>query len=309
MLFLHYLIKRCFFEVNKLLMEYIYENFTFPPDQSFTIRSQFMEIKKYSEFKSHVNYEIALIENCCGKRFIGDHIEDFKGAELLLMGSYLPHCWQFYNVIDPQIQPHAIIVHFFPDFLGKDLLHKPEAKHLNELFSNAAKGIRFTGSSLTEGKTLLNQMLFTKGLHRASLMLYLLDVMAHSKNQRILSSPGFNPIESSKDADKINVIYEYIFKNFHDHIVLSDVAALIHMSPAAFCRYFKIKTNRTLIDFVKEVRIGYAAKLLVEGKCNVTETCYKSGYNNLSNFNKHFKESKGLSPREFMKQYEEEAKS
>ena len=76
-------------------MEYIYENFTFPPDQSFTIRSQFMEIKKYSEFKSHVNYEIALIENCSGKRFIGDHIEDFKGAELVLMGSYLPHCWQF----------------------------------------------------------------------------------------------------------------------------------------------------------------------------------------------------------------------
>jgi AraC-like DNA-binding protein len=290
-------------------MEYIYENFTFPPDQSFTIRSQFIELKKYSEFRCHVNYEIALIDNCSGKRFIGDHIEDFKGSELILMGSYLPHCWQYYKVNDPQIQPHAIIVHFFPDFLGKDLLDKPEAKHLNELFSNAAKGIRFMGASLTEAKMLLNQMLFTKGLHRISLMLHLLDVMAHSKNQRILSSPGFNPIESSKDADKINLIYQYIFKNFQENIVLSDVAALIHMAPAAFCRYFKIKTNRTLIDFVKEVRIGYAAKLLVEGKCNVTEICYKSGYNNLSNFNKHFKESKGLSPREFMKQYEEDTKS
>jgi len=290
-------------------MEYIYENFTFPPDQSFTIRSQFMELKKYSEFKCHVNYEIALIENCSGKRFIGDHIEDFKGAELILMGSYLPHCWQFYNVVDPQIQPHAIIVHFFPDFLGKDLLEKPEAKHLNELFTNAAKGVRFTGSSLTEIKMVLNQMLFTKGLHRASLMLYLLDLMAHSKSQIILSSPVFNSVENSKDADKINLIFEYIFKNFQNNIALSEVASLIHMTPAAFCRYFKTKTNRTLIDFVKEVRVGYAAKLLVEGKCNVTEACYQSGHNNLSNFNKHFKESKGLSPREFMKQYKSDIKS
>jgi AraC-like DNA-binding protein len=75
------------------------------------------------------------------------------------------------------------------------------------------------------------------------------------------------------------------------------------MSPAAFCRFFKSKTNRTLIDFVKEVRIGHAAKLLLEGDHNVTEACYHSGYNNLSNFNKHFKDIKGMSPRDFLKQY------
>lgn len=290
-------------------MEYIYENFTFPPDQSFTICSQFIEVKKYSEFRSHVNYEIALIENCSGKRFIGDHIEDFNGPDLVLMGSYLPHCWQYYKVLDPQIQPHLIVIHFFPDFLGKDLLGKPEAAHLAELFSNASKGIRFTGPTLTEAKMLLQQMLFTKGLHRASLMLRLLDVMAQSKNSKILSTPGFNAVENSKDADKINLIYEYIFKNFQNDIALPKVASLIHMTPAAFCRFFKLKTNRTLIDFVKEVRIGFAAKLLIEGKCNVTEACYKSGHNNVSNFNKHFREIKKLSPREFMKQYEEDTSS
>jgi len=220
-----------------------------------------------------------------------------------LLGSYLPHCWQFYDVIDVQIQPHIIVVHFFPDFLGNDLLNKPEANLLNELFANASKGIRFTGHTLTEAKMLLQQMLFTKGLHRVSIMLRLLDVLAQSKNSKILSSPGFNAIESSKDADKINLINEYIFKNFKQDITLTKAASLIHMTPAAFCRFFKSKTNRTLIDFVKEVRIGYAAKLLIEGKCNITEACYKSGYNNLSNFNKHFKDSKGLSPREFMKQY------
>ncbi|MNR28238.1 Helix-turn-helix domain protein [compost metagenome] len=75
------------------------------------------------------------------------------------------------------------------------------------------------------------------------------------------------------------------------------------MNPAAFCRFFKAKTNRTLLDFIKEVRIGFAAKLLIEGTCNVSEACYSSGHNNLSNFNKHFKEIKGQSPRSFVKEY------
>lgn len=74
------------------MMQHIYENFTFPPDQSFTVRSEELEIKKYTSLKSHLNFEIALLENCMGKRFIGDHIEDFEGDELVLLGSYLPHC-------------------------------------------------------------------------------------------------------------------------------------------------------------------------------------------------------------------------
>lgn len=284
-------------------MEYLYENFTFPPDQSFTIRSQFIELKKYTELRCHINYELSSIENCFGKRFIGDHIEEFNGSDLILIGSYLPHCWQYYKAVDPAIPPHATIIHFFPDFMGKELLGKPEASHLQSLFQNAARGIRFMGSSLKEAKMLMQQMLFTKGLHRVALMLQLLDVLANSKNYKILASPGYNSVENSEYANKINRVYEYIFKNFQDEISLSEVAAQIHMTPAAFCRFFKLRTNRTLIDFVKEVRIGFAAKLLLEGKSNINEACYKSGYNSVSNFNKHFREIKKLSPSEFVKEY------
>ena len=285
-------------------MQYLYENFTFPPDQSFTIRSEMLELKKYTTLKSHVNFEIALLENCSGKRFIGDHIEDFEGTELVLLGSYLPHCWQFYQAIDTMIQPQVIIIHFFPDFLGKELLTKPEAKELNELFSKAAKGILFSGQTVQRAKMVMQQMLFEKGLGRAALMLRLLDILAQSSNAKILSSPYFNSVETSVEAQKINKVFDYIFRNFKNEINLIDVSSTIHMSTAAFCRFFKQKTNRTLIDFVKEVRIGHAAKLLLEGAHNVTEACYESGYNNISNFNKHFKEVKGLSPRDFMKQYQ-----
>lgn len=284
-------------------MQYIYENFTFPPDQSFTVRSEILELKKYTSLKSHVNFEIALIENCCGKRFVGDHIEDFRGTELVMLGSYLPHCWQYYNAMDDKVNPQAVVIHFFPDFLGKELLAKPEAAQLNHLFESAAKGILFSGPTIARAKIILNQMLFETGLSRAALMLQLLDILSQSVSCRTLSSPSFNIVETSTEANKINRVFDYIFNNFKEDISLQDVASIIPMSTAAFCRFFKLKTNRTLVEFIKEIRVGHAAKLLMEGNFNVSETCYKSGYNNISNFNKHFKEVKGLSPRDFIKQY------
>lgn len=285
-------------------MQYLYENFTLPPDQSFTVRSDILELKKYTTLKSHVNFEIALLENCTGKRFIGDHIEDFEGSELVLLGSYLPHCWQYYKPIDSMIQPQAIIIHFFPDFLGKELLEKPEARQLNELLAKAGKGVLFSEQTLIRAKLVMQQMLFETGLGRAALMLRLLDILAQSTTARVLSSPYFNAVETSGEAQKINQVFDYIFRNFRNEISLQDVASIIPLSTAAFCRFFKQKTNRTLIDFIKEIRISNAAKLLLEGRHNVTEACYDSGYNNMSNFNKHFKEVKGLSPRDFMKQYQ-----
>ncbi len=285
-------------------MQYIYENFTFPPDQSFTIRSEILEIKRYATLRSHINFEIALLENCSGKRFIGDHIEDFEGTELVLLGSYLPHCWQYYTTIDPMIPPQATIIHFFPDFLGRQFLEKPEARQINDLFDRAAKGVSFSGYSIRNAKLLMQQMLFSTGMARIALMLNLLDMLANADQARVLSSPYYNSVSTSVEAQKINKVFDYIFQNFREEISLKAVADILPMSPAAFCRFFKARTNRTLIDFVKEVRIGNAAKLLLEKKYNVTEACYMSGYNNISNFNKHFKEVKGLSPRDFMRQYE-----
>ncbi|MHA4809071.1 helix-turn-helix domain-containing protein [Flavitalea flava] len=284
-------------------MRYIYENFTFPPDQSFTIRSEVLEMRRYTELKSHLNFEIALLENCCGKRFIGDHIHEFEGPELVLLGSYVPHCWQYYKTIDPLVQPQAIVIHFFPDFLGQQLLNKPEAKQLNILFDKAAKGVLFTGPTIIQAKQVMQQMLFDSGLSRAALMLQLLDILAQSPESVVLSSLYFNTAESSGEIKKLNKVFDYIFAHFKEDISLQDVSSLLAMSSAAFCRLFKRGTNRTLIDFVKDVRIGHASRLLLEGQHNVAEACYESGYNNLSNFNKHFKEVQGVSPRDFLKQY------
>lgn len=284
-------------------MKYLYENFTFPADQSFTIRKEVLEMEEYNTFKSHVNFEIALLENCLGKRFIGDHIADFDGPELVLLGSYLPHCWQYQDVQDFRQPPMAYIVHFFPDFIGTAILERPEAKELNILFSRAARGILFSGDTIIQARFILEQMLGAKGLRKIAWMIELLDVLAHSEESTVLASPYFNIMGTSTQEQRITQIFDHIYKNFKQDITLEETAAVIHMSPSGFCRYFKQKTNKTFIEILKEIRIGHAAKLLLAGTHNISAACYESGYNNLSNFNKHFKEVEGLSPSNFLKQY------
>jgi len=150
-------------------------------------------------------------------------------------------------------------------------------------------------------------MLHETGLSRVTLMLRLLDILTQSNSAQVLSSSYFNGTASSGEAKKLNKVFDFIICNFNKEIALQEVASLVNLSLGAFCRFFKRKTNRTLIDFLKEVRVSHAAKLLLEGNHNVTEACYESGYNNISNFNKQFREVKGLSPRDFLLQYRQHA--
>jgi AraC-like DNA-binding protein len=284
-------------------MDYLFENFTFPPDQSFTIRSDKLTLKKYTCLKSHENFELTLIENCLGKRFIGDSVEDFDSPDLILIGAYVPHCWQFYKSVDRKKEAKATIVHFFPNFMGEEFLQKPEARGMKALFENAKRGIHFQGSIIPESKKILGRLLKSRGLCRLGLILQLFDLLSGSKNKKELSTEGFNPVSTFSESEKINKVYEYVFKNFAAGIELEKVADVIFLSPAAFCRFFKEKTNKTLFDYVKEVRIGYAAKLLLEKKYSISEICYKCGYNNLSSFNKQFKEIKDMTPSVFLNYY------
>jgi AraC-like DNA-binding protein len=116
-----------------------------------------------------------------------------------------------------------------------------------------------------------------------------------------LSTPGYIQQCNQSDFKKINEIYEYIFINFQSGVTLEDVADLIHITPGALCRYFKKKTGKTLFDFLKEVKVGYACKLLTVTNKTISEICYESGYNTLAHFNAQFRELKNMAPSKFRK--------
>jgi len=131
----------------------------------------------------------------------------------------------------------------------------------------------------------------------------MLQLIADSSDCQYLSSIGFSKTYDFAITDKINLIYSYTFENFQSPISIKEVATEVNISPNSFCRYFKTRTLKTYWQFLLEVRIGFACKLLIEGEMSVAQICYECGFNNLSNFNRHFKTLLGKTPLQYSKSH------
>ncbi len=127
--------------------------------------------------------------------------------------------------------------------------------------------------------------------------------MAESEEYEILTSVGFSGALNSEDFERFNKVYLYIKENFTQKIKLDEVASLIGLTPTAFCRYFKARTKKTFVEYLNDMRIGHAKKLLIEGRMKVSTVCLESGFNNFSNFVETFKKSTNMLPSEYQKKY------
>jgi len=238
-----------------------------------------------------------------GTRFIGDNIEQFCEGEVVLIGKNLPHMWlndKEYFETNSTLEAEAIAIHFNEDFAGKDFLKMPEMVSIAKLLERSSQGIKFSGDL----NWFINQI---KNIHeltpfdKTMKFIKLLNYLAKNNDHTLLSSSGF--INSFKKTGRNNLdkVYEYIVKNFKDDIKRSDVAEIANMDPSAFSRFFKRVHRKTFTEYLLEVRIGYACKLLIENKNSISEICYESGFNNLSNFNRQFKKAMSCSPSDYSK--------
>lgn len=275
------------------------------PDSSFYIRHAVVPYM-YDKWHFHEELELNLILQGSGTRFIGDSIQQFENEDLVLVGSKLPHVWkndEIYYKGNSTLNAEAILIQFSPDFLGKDFLVLPEIHPIKALFHKAEQGLMITGNTREEVKVLMKKMVITENTNKLLLLLQVLDIIAKTDESVVLSSSAFISLYNNENSDKINRIYDYITNNFRKKINLNEVAELSHMNVSSFCRYFKKVTKKTFIEFVNEIRIGYACKLLSQHDHNVTEACFESGYKNLSYFIRIFRSITGLSPSEYKKQF------
>lgn len=254
----------------------------------------------------HPEVELTMMRRGSGMQFIGDNIDRFNSGDIVLLGSNLPHLWKSdeeYYQGDPSLQVEGVVIHFLEDFWGEKFLEIPELRPVKELLEKAKRGIRITGKTrhILSGK--MEEMLRSTGPNRVEYLISILTLIAVSREYEILSSVGFSNSGNHINSERIDRIYTYTFNNFHDEISVKKAAAAAHISPNYFCRYFKSQTNKTYWDFLLEVRIGYACKLLIENKMSVSEIGYACGFNNLSNFNRQFKAITRKSPLEYQKQY------
>jgi len=278
------------------------------PQHSFSVRQ---DIVPYVNNHWHYHAEIELIhfKKGEGTQFIGDNIKRFKAGDVVLVGANLPHYWRFDDSYFEEGAPVAAdvrVAHFCENFWGSQFLQLPENVHIKTILDKAKRGLQVTGKSRQKIAELLDALLHTSDTLRIILLMEALNIIANCRELTTLSSLGFKYNVAEDEKDRINAIYDYSIKNFKRPIQLEEIAGVANISPNSFCRYFKSRTRKTYSQFLIEIRVGHACKLLIENNLSIKQLCYESGFNNFTSFHKYFKLITSKSPltyqREFMGQ-------
>lgn len=256
----------------------------------------------------HPEYQLFVVLKGTGTRFIGDHVKAFKEGDMVLTGPDLPHLWRSdpeYFEGNKNLHTHGIVIYFHEDFLGKPFMEKEEMIRLKQLFTKSGRGLEVLGQTSRRVRSMMQELLKQEGFSRVLKLLQILDILAHTSEYHILASAGYTNSLKEADTERMNKVHAFVMKNFRSKIQLEEVAAMANMTPSSFSRYFKTHANKTFSDFVSEIRIGNACKLLIEEQTNVAQACYASGFHTLSNFNRQFKRITQRSPLEYKKEYNE----
>ena len=251
----------------------------------------------------HEEMELNFVENCDGaRRIVGDSIEVLGKYDLVLVGSGLEHTCDQYDCQSQSI--HEITIQFPTDLLGDQFLQKNQLSSLRAMFENAKRGIAFDLPAIMElyGKiTRITQA--QPGFYRMLGLLEILYELSLQENYHLLASKSFANVKNAPESMRVRRVEEYIDKNYKQEIRLKTLSDIAGMTPAAFSRFFRMRTGKTVSDYMIDIRLGHAARLLVDSPTSVAEICYCCGFNNISNFNRIFKKKKGCSPTAFRDNY------
>ncbi len=251
----------------------------------------------------HAELELHYLVKGRGVRFIGDNISSFSDGELILLGENLPHTWR----ADPHISGNegveVIIIQFLTDCLGNGFAQLPETYLLPKLYEKARKGMVIHGEAKAAVVKYMHQMVMAKGLDRILLLLSILKVLSETEEWSGVSASHVFHKSNDSETLRLNNVYEFTVANFKRNISLEEAASVANLSVTSFCRYFKMMTRKTYNDFLVELRISHSCRLLVENKITTEVICYECGFNNVSNFYRHFKKVTGITPLEYKRRF------
>lgn len=258
-----------------------------------------------SPWHFHPELELTYILQSRGRRFVGDHLAFFRPGDLVLVGANLPHFWHNDAAArSPKTFAHSLVIQFREDCLGPDFFSLPELVSIRKLLQAARRGLQFTGRTRDAVAAIMLEMRKHAGITQLIDLLTILQLLTQADAPKTLSSAGFAPSLDDLASERVNRAYQHVFKNFAGPLDYEEIAKQAGMSQSAFCHYFKRVTGRTLSDFVREVRLGHACKLLIETGDGIAQVAYASGFESLSNFNHHFHTVVGTSPNEYRRHHQ-----
>lgn len=252
----------------------------------------------------HKEYELNFIEHGSGvRRIVGDSVEEIGDYDLVLIGAEdLEHVWEQGRCRSKDIR--EITIQFSTDLFNGELLSKNQFASIKRMLRRADHGLAFPLSSIMKVYSTLDTLAAENERFVQFLkFLYILYELSISDESRVLASSSFAHTSRSTESRRILKIKQYINGHYSEQLTLTVLADMVGMSPAAFSRFFRLRTGRTLSEYTIDIRLGYAARMLVDSTRNVSEICYECGFNNLSNFNRTFKAKRGFTPRDFRAMY------
>lgn len=254
----------------------------------------------------HPEYELHLVINGEGVRFIGDNISNFSPGEVILLGENIPHGWHckeeyFHDNSLPVME--TMVIHFSPDFLGSEFLSLPEARLLPLLFEKAKGGLLFVNDARKKLIDLMKKSSESEDLDRIILLLSILKILSESLEFQLISKKNsFFPSDEFQ-TKRLNNILNYTMANYGKDIKLEQVAATSNLTVTSFCRYFKLITKKSYYTYLTEIRISHACQFLIEDRFSIDQIAEKCGFFNISNFYRQFKKTMGITPLNYRRMY------
>ena len=267
------------------------------PDVNSSFRIFSPRLSDFFYWHFHPEYEIVYLEGANGTRHVGDHLDTFEGSDLVFIGPNIPHLNFDYGIKTPY---EKIVVQMKEDFLRHAFLNIPELTDIHTLFEKARHGICFHGKTKEKIGEKLKVISTLPHFQQLIEVLSIFHEMANSTEITLLNAQPVDRNYNWKEQQRIRTVKQFIEENYTRKIEIKEVANLCNLTPSAFCRHFKKMTKLTFIEFLNQYRINQSKKLLMLDK-TITETCFESGFESLSYFNRTFKKITGGNPLQFKK--------
>lgn len=254
----------------------------------------------------HSEYEIIYVKESHGERFVADSVEHFSPGDVILLGSNLHHCMRSSDIYyrgNPGLRVRGVVIQFAHDYMSHAIDKYADFTHVRLLLNSAKRGFYFPCSQNDDIIRCIEDLPLQNGIHRIIGLLLLLDKMATFKDKRFIGSPHYSENTSVFPGSRIEKVLSYLNYHYTENLSLDDMASRFSMNTSAFCRYFKQNTGKSCIDYVQDLRIGYACKLLLGSSFDISQISIECGYNTICHFNKIFKRKTAMTPSEYRNKF------
>ena len=284
----------------------MHEHIDFPGRSAVKVKLREMPHFTYP-WHFHPEFELLYVIEGSGTRFVADSIEEFRSGDLALIGGTLPHFWrsdELYLNSKGKLNVKYIVIQFPNDFLKDEILNYPEYHLIGDLLERASRGVWFPVEFTRKISGKIIKLAKSSGFERIILLQELLQTLAKTHEFKLLGGELYQHENHTFTNFRLTKVIQFLTTNYQRKIELEKVAEIANLHPAAFCRFFKEKTGKSLSEYVNDMRISYSCRLIIEGKMSVSQISFESGFNNLSNFNRTFKKHTGFAPTQYFHEFQ-----